>query len=372
MYIEFFNEKIINLESESDMRDLQGFLWRHGLEMDDDIEYSVALIYDNMIAATGSFSGKVLKCIAVDDEYKEQGLSAKVVSHLVNEQYRRGRTDLFVYTRPENTEIFKSLGFYPIARVTGKAVLMENSRDGIGKYLQSLKDETASFEAAASARPAMSAVPTGGTAPATTDTFAASAASAAIVVNCNPFTLGHKYLVEYAVAKSELLHVFVVWEDKSLFPSEIRYRLVKEGTAHLNNVIVHKGEDYIISNATFPSYFIKKYEERVETHARLDLEVFTRYIAPALAIKKRFVGKEPYCPVTSVYNNIMKQVLPSHGIEVEEVERLTESDNVISASRVRRLLAEGRMDEVKALVPETTYAFLISPEGRSIIDKMRN
>ncbi len=89
-------------------------------------------------------------------------------------------------------------------------------------------------------------------------------------------------------------------------------------------------------------------------------------------IKKRFVGKEPYCPVTSVYNEIMKQVLPSHGIEVEEVERLTSSGDAISASRVRSLLADGKMDEVKALVPDTTYAFLVSPEAQSIFDKIRN
>jgi [citrate (pro-3S)-lyase] ligase len=355
MYDEALKEESLNMASDSDRKSLQGFLERQGLTLDSDVEYSVVLKDNGRIAASGSFSEKVLKCIAVDDEYKEKGLSARVVTHLVNEQYRRGRTHLFIYTKPQNTQVFSALGFYPLARVPEKVVLMENRRDGIKKYVESIAEESASFAGAS-------------------DTFASNPSpdiSGSIVVNCNPFTLGHKFLIEYAAARCKMLHVFVVWEDRSVFPAETRYQLVREGVAHLNNVTVHKGKDYIISNATFPSYFIKKYEELVETHARLDLEVFAQYIAPALSIKKRFVGKEPYCPVTSVYNKIMKQVLPSHGIEVEEIERITSSGDAISASRVRSLVADKRMNEVRKLVPHTTYEFLVSPEAEGIISKIR-
>lgn len=50
-----------------------------------------------------------------------------------------------------------------------------------------------------------------------------------IVMNCNPFTLGHRYLVEEASRQSDLLYIFVVEEDKSDFPFEDRFNMVKAG-----------------------------------------------------------------------------------------------------------------------------------------------
>lgn len=343
MWEENIQEEVLNLSSESDIRRVREFLNSQGLSFDRDIEYSMALTREGQIIATGSFSDRVLKCIAVDDEYKGMGLSARVVSHLVNEQYRRGRNHLFIYTKPENKHFFSELGFYTVAEVPGKVVLLENRPDGIKKYLKEIGEETGEI-----------------------------AESAAVVVNCNPFTNGHKYLLEYAAARCRLLHVFVVWEDKSLFPSEIRYRLVKEGIRHLDNVRVHKGKDYIISSATFPSYFIKEYEDVVETHAQLDLTIFSRHIARELDIRKRFVGEEPHCLVTAAYNRIMKEILPQNGIEVEVVPRKTASGEVISASRVRKMIKTGQIANLSDLVPETTYQFLLSKEAEPIIKKIQS
>jgi [citrate (pro-3S)-lyase] ligase len=193
----------------------------------------------------------------------------------------------------------------------------------------------------------------------------------AVVVNCNPFTLGHKYLIEYAASRCQILHVFVLEEDKSRFPSAIRYRLVREGVQHLDNVVVHQGKDYIISEATFPSYFIKEYQDIVETHALLDLEIFTRYISPSLEIQKRFVGEEPCCKVTAAYNSVMQEILPAHGIEVQVLPRLREEGKPISASRVRELIGEGRLSEVKEIVPNHTYEFLLSAEAEVIIQQIQ-
>ncbi|HBK69584.1 MAG TPA: [citrate (pro-3S)-lyase] ligase, partial [Firmicutes bacterium] len=143
--------------------------------------------------------------------------------------------------------------------------------------------------------------------------------------------------------------------------------LIKEGVGHLPNVVLHKGGNYIISAATFPSYFIKEYQEQVETHARLDLEVFSKYIVPTLGISKRFVGDEPYCEVTAAYNRIMQEVLPACGVGVEVVPRLTYDGLAVSASRVRELIRMNKIDEVKGLVPESTYRFLLSSEAQEII-----
>ena len=341
--MEYIKEKVLKPTSESDQKRLGAFLCRQGLTLDKDIEYSMVLTDSGKIVAAGSFSGRILKCIAVDKEYQGEGLAARVVTHLINEQYHRGRTHLFIYTKPENMLIFSDMGFNPVAEVSSKVVLMENRSDGIKKYLKeiSLGRKKGGF-------------------------------SAAVVVNCNPFTLGHKYLIECAAAQCDHLDIFVVWEDKSIFPAEIRYRLVKEGVRHITNTAVHKGKDYIISEATFPSYFIKEYQEYVETNARLDVTVFADHIAPALGIVKRFAGEEPSCPVTSIYNNIMKEILPAKGIEVEIVPRVTHEGEAISASRVRELIQRGEMEKVEELVPITTYNYLISLEADKIIKQIQS
>lgn len=331
-------ERTVMLSNENERNDLKAFLEEQGLSLDNDVEYSMAITDGGKIVATGSFAGRVLKCIAVCEECKGSGLSEKVMTHLTNEQYRRGRTHLFVFTKPQNKRIFSELGLSLIAEVPSKVVLMENRQDGIHKYLDELASESGEI------------VP-----------------SAAVVVNCNPFTLGHRYLLEYAAARCQKLHVFVVWEDRSNFPAEVRYQMIKEGTADIPNLIVHKGRDYIISDATFPTYFIKKYEDAVETHARLDITIFLQYIAGRLAIQKRFVGDEPYCPVTSKYNRVMADMLPAAGIELEIVPRKTHDKDAISASGVRELLRRGDLSAVRELVPESTFRFLVSKNAETII-----
>ena len=160
---------------------------------------------------------------------------------------------------------------------------------------------------------------------------------AALVMNANPFTLGHQYLVEKAAAENDLLHLFIVSEDASLVPFQVRKRLVMEGTAHLKNICYHDSGPYIISNATFPSYFQKDENAVIESHAMLDLTVFTQ-IAKILGITRRYVGEEPTSLVTGIYNQIMSEKLPEQGIECIIVPRKTCEDTPISASNVRLAL----------------------------------
>lgn len=336
-------EKAICLSNHGEREELERFLRQNSLRLENDIEYSFALYDRERMVATGSFSGNVLKCIAVDSQYEGMGLAVKVLSRLVIEEFVRGRTHLFIYTKPENTGIFKELGFYEISRVPFKVVLMENTPDGISGFAMQLRKHKNPGRVVGS-----------------------------IVINANPFTKGHKYLVEKASAECDWLHIFIVWEDRSVFPSEVRYSLVKEGTKHLKNVTVHKGKDYIISNATFPTYFLKKPDEAVKVQSMLDIQIFREHIAPALGINRRYVGEEPYCPVTVIYNQSMKEMLPSCGIEVFEVPRKRLGSHAISASRVRDLLREGELNLVKEMVPDTTFAFLNSGDALSILVKVGN
>lgn len=184
--------------------------------------------------------------------------------------------------------------------------------------------------------------------------------SGAIVMNCNPFTKGHRYLIETAAAQVERLYVFVVEEDKSFFKFEDRFEMVKLGSNDLKNVVVVPSGKFIISALTFPEYFMKDYVREKDFNVSRDVEVFCKYIAPPLNISIRFVGEEPFDPVTFNYNENMKKLLPEYGMRLCEIPRLTiDGDQVINATKVRELLKAKKINEISKYVPETTLNILL-------------
>ena len=194
---------------------------------------------------------------------------------------------------------------------------------------------------------------------------------AAIVLNANPFTNGHLQLIEQSAKENELLHLFVVSEDVSIFPFSIRNELVKQGTKHIKNIVYHETGPYIISSATFPSYFQQDDASVTESQVQLDLMVFTK-IAEALHINHRYIGSEPFSQVTNIYNNQMQRLLPNHGITCHIIERFTtDAEEIISASSVRQYLKNDCFDALATFVPPTTLAFLESPEAEPIIQKCK-
>ena len=324
------------------MQEVRSLLEAEGLGMDPHLDYTAGIYRGDTLVATGSFYRDTLRCLAVDGDHQGEGLMARVVTHLVNELFARGRQDLFIYTKKQAAQNFTALGFYEIVSLD-EIVFLENRRDAFERYIDSLK------------KPGL---PEG-------------AKVGAIVMNANPFTLGHRYLVEQAAARCDALHLFMVSEDTSAFPREVRERLIIAGVSDLKKVYTHPTGPYLVSSATFPSYFIRSDDELTLAQAKLDAKVFSR-IARALAITDRFVGEEPLSPATALYNRAMNELLPEAGVKLHIFERKS-SDGVqpISASRVRALLKEGKPEKVRALVPDTTYAFLESDEGRMIIDRIR-
>ena len=297
------------------------------------------------IIGTGSLDGNVLKYIAIEKQHQGEGLLSQIMTSLVTHAFSNGHTHLFIFTKPNNKALFSPFGFFPIEE-TGQVLLMENKKDGIFQYTRSLERETEVFLR-------------GRGLPETGDI-------GAIVVNCNPFTKGHRYLLAYAAKKCALLHVFVVSSDKSAFPAAVRFDLVKKGTEDLQNVIVHEASDYLVSSATFPSYFLKDSNKAGFVNCQLDIAIFLHYIVPALGINRRFVGTEPLCRTTEAYNRQMESMLGEKGVGFEEVARKQEGDVPISASLVRKLMAQGRFEDIKPLVPGTTYDFIMSPQGQAI------
>lgn len=183
----------------------------------------------------------------------------------------------------------------------------------------------------------------------------------AIVMNCNPFTKGHRYLIEYAAKRVDRLYIFVVKEDKSFFKYEDRFEMVKNGTSDLKNVVVVSSGKFIISSLTFPEYFMKDYVKEKNFDVSMDVETFCKYIAPPLNIKIRFAGEEPFDPVTLNYNENMHKILPKYGMEFCEIPRLAIDENrVINATEVRRLLQEKNFEAIRDYVPQTTLDILLA------------
>ncbi len=317
-------------------------LTAEGIRRDANLDYTCGMYDDEMnLIATGSCFGNTLRCMAVSHTHQGEGLMNSIVSHLIEVQFSRGNTHLFLYTKCDSARFFGDLGFYEIARINGQIVFMENKRTGFSGYLNSLEKQNESAPHVA-----------------------------ALVMNANPFTLGHQYLVEKASSENDILHLFIVSEDASLVPFSVRKKLVMEGTTHLKNIRYHDSGPYIISNATFPSYFQKDEQAVIESHAMLDLTVFTK-IASALGINRRYVGEEPTSLVTSIYNQIMSEKLPENGIECVIVPRKENKGAVISASTVRQALKEENWTLLEELVPTTTLNYFKSPEARPVIDKIQ-
>lgn len=314
------------------LQKVKTFLEKMGLDYSSDVEVFVIAQEDDAIVACGGLAGRVLKNIAIDETMQGEGVALSLMSELLKVAYADGRDELFLFTKPEYEEVFEACGFKLIDGAAGKVILMEN-RYNIEAYKNRLHKLRHSGEVVGS-----------------------------IVMNCNPFTLGHRYLVEQACVRSFWVHLFVVKEDASYFSFKDRYRLICEGLADLENLTIHEGSDYIISKATFPTYFIKDKQQIDSLYTELDLNIFRNHLAPELGITHRFVGKEPLCVVTNEYNQQMKKILsrPSTSpcIEVVELERIMYKEEPISASRVRRLMQEGNLEEIRHLVPPSTFVLI--------------
>jgi len=311
---------------------VRDFLHSVSLDMSEDVEIFVVAKEDDRIVACGGLSGRVLKNIALDESLRGEGLALSLMSELLNVAYREGRQDLFLFTKPDYQEVFESCGFKYIEQSKHQVILLENSYniDLYKKHLRKYKHT--------------------------------GAVVGSIVMNCNPFTLGHRYLVEQACEHSDWVHLFVVKEDASFFKFEDRLRLIQEGLADIKNLTIHEGSDYIISKATFPTYFIKDKAQIDSIYTELDLNIFRNQLAPQLGITHRYVGNEPLCAVTNEYNQQMKRLLAAPSefppIEVVELGRIEYGGEPISASRVRTLMQENRLEEIIPLVPPSTYALI--------------
>lgn len=384
---------------------LQGFLARHGLAWDEGIVHSVMLEDAGEVVACGSCRDNVIVCLAVDEARRGENLLGQVFSHLVGWLVGQGRTRWFCFTKPQVRPLVEALGMHALVQ-TDEAVMLESRRDGLTAYLRQVERETAEqLEEKAGAggaraggeqvapRAAKAAGElAGGNACAT---GSQGTRVGAIVANCNPLTLGHLHLIRTAAAQVDVLHVFVLAAEQAFMPAADRLALVRQATADMPNVAVHSGGDYVLSPATFPTYFHKDKAVGLVANCKLDVELFAQRIAPALGITRRFVGTEPGCPVTAQYNACMAELLPQAGIELVVIPRLSVAEvgthgtaqperaiptkpqvegmgpAPVSASAVRAFVQDGHLDMAAPMLPECTLRYLRERVGCAPHDTAR-
>lgn len=324
-------------------RMVEAFLQDNALRLDD-VDYYAGVFRvdgDEMLAG-GGLKGSVVKCLAVRSDCRDEALSCRMVSHLVSVANAAGHQVVRLFTKPSNRVVFESMSFRLLAEAP-EAILMETGVGGIDayrRYLGSVRDAVA------------------------TDSDAGEAG--VIVMNANPFTLGHRYLVEQAAQKVARLYVIAVKEEASLFSYDERLAMIRSGVSDINNVTVCEGSDYAVSATTFPTYFLKRLSDASDTQMMLDIDLFRRHIAPALGTTVRFVGSEPTDMLTRRYNEIMKQMLP----RVVETERLTvrtapreavgDTPAAVSASLVRAAMGRHSLWEAASMVPQTSVPYIIA------------
>lgn len=338
-------------------RRVEAFLAANGLRLAPLDRYVVVTRDEDgdEILAGGGLDGNVIKCVAVSESARSEGLMNILVSRLIAIAREEGRESVKAFTKPENEGIFKSLGFGLLASAP-KAILMENGRGGLPEYKKYL---------ASLARPGR---------------------NGAIVMNANPFTKGHRYLVEQAASQVDNLYVIVVKEDRSRFPYAERKAMIEAGCAGLDNVVVCEGSDYAISAATFPTYFLKKLDDATDTQIALDLDLFVNHIAQPLGVTVRFAGSEPEDALTRRYNELMAEILPGTSVAVVrqahqpdpelvkgsalrqarrpidfvEIPRLEQKGKPLSATSLRRALDKGNLKEAMEYIPKSTVPYLVA------------
>lgn len=291
---------------------VEAFLADNDLRLDTVEQYfGIFRLEEDDILAAGGLYHDIIKCVAVRQDMREERLFNMLVSHLMSVAMQNGYFSTKVYTKPENLDIFNSLGFKLIAQ-SPHALFMENSLTELNRYKAYLAAERSKVT---------------------------GSHIGLVIMNANPFTKGHRYLVEQASAQVNHLFVIVVKENLSLFDYRYRLEMVTRGCSDLANVTVLEGSGYQISAATFPTYFLKQVTDATDEHIRLDLDVCLRHIAPNLTAPgsrlTRFAGSEPTDPLTARYNQLMRQILPPQGVDFVEIPRLEQNGQAVSASALR-------------------------------------
>jgi len=318
---------------------VKAFLATFDLEYEEDIEETIIIEEAGALIATASYAKNVIKSVAINPHYQGNNLSAPLITTLIKKLNQNNVHYIFVYTKPHQVKMFEAHGFKSIVK-TSQMVLLEKG-DAITKRLSTLKEKY----------------------------DINNEEKACVVVNGNPMTKGHFHLIKEAASHHQAVIVFVVEEDRSFFPFNVRYNIIKKACEAIPNVQVVPSDRYLVSYASFPKYFLKHEAIIKQEHALIDVLIFKQYYMPVFNISDRYVGEEPLSPMTHVYNETMRTHLNNH---FHIINRLNYEETPISASTVRKLLKTEPLSKVKPYVVTPTYTFLKSEEGAEIIERIKS
>lgn len=311
----------INLDLDFEKDEYLKFIQEAGLNFDG-CDEAFIIRENGKIVATAAYDGNILKLFAVLESRREEGFIPQLVTFIKDILFKKGIKQTFIYTKPEYENVFTSI-FYKVLAKTDKIVLLTDDYDDYYKWIDSIK-ELGDY-------------------------------TCAVVMNANPFTKGHRYLMDVVQREVTNIIVFVVEEDSSLFSFKDRFRMVKKGLEDIWLEVVPGGK-YIISKASFPSYFLKKSDDISKEYAKLDADLFIGRIAKDLGIKIRYVGEEPEDQLTNSYNEALIERSKDSNLEIRVVKRLEVNGKPVSASFVRENL--DNKDLIKNYLPDSTIKIL--------------
>lgn len=340
------NLQKINQNVLSQKEKLTALLKQNGLALDPlESVYGIFDEADNLIACGGR-EKNVFKCFAVNPEFKGMGLADEILSALLKESYRENYKSFFIFTKKTSVQFFTNAGFVILETADDSALLYRSEKTAE----QIIKENISRYCSGADIKKSL---------------------NAAIVMNANPFTLGHRYLIDEALkycGSERKLFIFVVETDKSFFQFKDRFELVKENTKNLKNVFVLPSSEFLISTATFPSYFLKEKMLVQKNQTQLDARIFLKYFVPLFNIGTRFLGEEPFDAGTRLYNEtLLKELPPECDVKIISRKKIKtgNEEKIISATAVRAAYKKNSLEEVKDYVPQSTYNFLLELKKHS-------
>ncbi len=314
------------LISQADRRAAKALVEHCDLRFEEDFEDLIGVFEQGRLAACGARTGRLLKMLVVAPEFRGAGLIGDIVAELMRRGRDAGWDGFFIFARPCAAAAFEKLGFKPLVR-HDKAVLLEYGNALLGYFR---------------ARAAL----------------VRSGNNGAAVINADPFSLGHQYLVERAAQQVDTVYVLVPSEGRFALPLQARLDLARRGTAHLPNAVVTDTGPYLLSSVTFPAYFLKPGDQPDQIQLEIDVDLFGRHIAPMFDIRARIVGTEPFDPAIRAYNQTLRQRLGRWNVRLVEIERMKVGERWLNTAYVYQALARGDWRQVEATVPPSTLAFL--------------
>ncbi|WP_342269301.1 hypothetical protein [Spiroplasma endosymbiont of Aspidapion aeneum] len=328
-----FEIEELDLTNSQKYNELSEFLLRFDLKIDN-IDYTIVFRDDNNIIATVSKYGNLIKCSAICEKYTGRNLLNTLITKMFYKINEEGYDCSFLITKISNKSKFEQIGLYKVYQ-NDNIIFFTNNYEKLKKYERYLFDISKKND---------------------------REKAAAVVVNANPLSKGHDYLINTAATQNELVYIIPVYEDVSFFTYKERVEMIRNSIKKYDNVYLLEGSEFLISKSTFPSYFLNQEKEIVEEQSKLDAGLFWQIYCKNLNIVNRYVGEEPFSRTTNIYNYVLEEFLKSKKIKLNIIKRLEVDGKPISASQIREAILNQDIELLKKYCLDTNIDFISSKE----------